>query len=153
MKMISFNCRGLASPGKELALQRLLNFELIDFLFLQETLGQANVITHLLKSWLPRWTFHSLDANGNYGGLALGINSCSIRICNIWGSTGHIRADIYSPELESEIKIINIYRPYHSQEEYWIELLISNIRQQENLIMGGRPKFFHWFCGIMGSQC
>jgi len=42
MKCISFNCRGLAGLAKQLALIRLLDSELIDIIFLQETLRMAD---------------------------------------------------------------------------------------------------------------
>jgi len=84
MKMLSFNYRGLASPDKKLAMRRLFLSEPFDILFLQETLGQGSVVTHLLESWLLGWSFHALDASRHSGGLALGVNNRSIRICNIW---------------------------------------------------------------------
>lgn len=114
---------------------------MVDVLFLQETLGQASVITHLLETWLPGWTFHSLDANGRTGGSATGINSCFIRICNIWGSIGHIEVDIYSSELDSELRIINIYGPCHNREAYWNWILNSHILQQDMIILGGDLNF------------
>lgn len=85
MKILSFNCRGLGSFNKKLPMSKLLLSEPFDILFLQETLGQGSVITHLLESWLLGCTFHALDATGHYVGLALGVNNHSIRICNTWG--------------------------------------------------------------------
>lgn len=50
MKFLSFNCRGLASTSKKLALQRLIENETIDILMLQETLGSAVSIEHTLAT-------------------------------------------------------------------------------------------------------
>ena len=44
MKIMSFNCRGLAGPGKNTALMRVLSLEHPDVLMLQETLGVGEVI-------------------------------------------------------------------------------------------------------------
>jgi len=111
MKLLSFNCQGLAIHRKKLALHSFLLTKLVDVLFLQETLGLAKAITLLLKSCPPGWSFQSLDVNGRLGGIALGINSCTIKSCNIWGGIGHIGADIYSSDLRTYIRIINVYGP------------------------------------------
>jgi exonuclease III len=44
MKLISLNCRGLASPSKHLSLQRLLELSQPDVVLLQETLGEEEVV-------------------------------------------------------------------------------------------------------------
>jgi len=72
-------------PEKKLALRRLLKHELIDFVFLQEALRLADVVSHILESMLHGWSFQALDVNGRYGGIALGYNPHSIKLCKIWG--------------------------------------------------------------------
>lgn len=56
MKMLSFNCRGLASPDKKLAMRKLFLFEPFDILFLQETLGQGivSLATFMNHGYLDR---------------------------------------------------------------------------------------------------
>lgn len=51
-----------------------------DIIFLQETLGKVEQVTPVLLSINLGWCFHALDVNGHYGGIALGINTCSINL-------------------------------------------------------------------------
>jgi len=125
--MLSFNCRGLASPRKKLALRRLIALEAVNILFLQETLGPTSTITPSLESWLPGWSFYSLDSMGRSGGLALRTYNHSIKLNNIWGGHRYLGADIFSPTLEADYKIINVYDPCHDRADYWRKLLNSTI--------------------------
>lgn len=102
MKLLSFNCRGMASPDKKLALKRLFASEHVDIILLQETLGSATTVSSLLDSWLPGWSFHSIDASGRSGGLSMGICNRSLKVLNVWGGRGFLGADIYSLTLELE---------------------------------------------------
>lgn len=56
MKWISFNCRGLASPAKNLALRRLFESERLDVIFIQETLENSEQIVTLLKAMVKGCT-------------------------------------------------------------------------------------------------
>lgn len=152
VKFLSFNCRGLASPNKKLSMRRFLLSEPFDILFLQETLGQGCVITHLLESWLLGWTFYTLDATGHSGGLALGVNTRSIRIFNTWGNSGHLGVDIYSFELDFELRVINIYGSCHKREGFWSILLESHILQKDKLIFGGNLNFSIGFAESWGHN-
>lgn len=82
MKILLFNYKGLFRPDKKLALHRLISADSLDIIFLQETLGSADDISCTLEHSLPRWKFSRLDAQGRSGGLALGINSQSIKSIN-----------------------------------------------------------------------
>ena len=64
MKILSFNCRGLAGPGKKSAFIRVLILEHPDVILLQETLGVGDVIKNCLESWMPGWSFITLDVKG-----------------------------------------------------------------------------------------
>lgn len=141
MKAISFNCRGTASPDKKLALRRLLRKEPIDLVLLQETLGTTTIITPLLGSMLPGSHFYALDVNGRSRGIALGYNPHSIKMMGAWGGIGFIGADIYSAELGSEIRVLNIYGPCHHRDIFWEMLLGTDIIQAYNLIIGGDLNF------------
>eukprot|EP00253_Pinus_taeda_P001820 PITA_01820 len=50
MKCLSFNCRGMASASKKLALQRLFENESVDIIMLHETLGNAESIYQTLTA-------------------------------------------------------------------------------------------------------
>ena len=80
MKLLSFNCQGLAIPSKRLALQRLLEITRPDIVMLQETLGAEVVIVLLLERLQKGWSFFGLDASGRFGGLAMGWNQKSIKL-------------------------------------------------------------------------
>lgn len=80
MRWLSFNCRGLASPAKKLALRRLLDSKLIDIIYLQETLEKADQIIPVLQALKSGWIFHAHDVIGRSGGIALGINPRFIKI-------------------------------------------------------------------------
>eukprot|EP00253_Pinus_taeda_P017589 PITA_17589 len=140
MKVLSFNCRGIASPEKKLAL-RLLQKEPIDLVFLQETLGVVDIISPLMESMLPGWHFQAIDVNGRSGGIALGYNPRSINLMGTWGGIGFIGADIYPTEMGTEIRMINIYGPYHHRENLWERILAANIFQSDNIILGGDLNF------------
>ncbi len=152
MKLLSSNFQGIASPEIKLALRRLLKFEHIDVVFLQETLGLAEAITHHLESMLPGWFFQALDVNGHSGGIVLGYNPRSIKLCNIWGDIEYIGADIFSFDLGTNIRLINVYGPFHDREIFWEHLLTSNILQPDNIILGGELNFSMGFSESWGHH-
>lgn len=141
MKIISFNCRGLARPNKKLALRRMIAAEPVDVIFLQETLGTTESITHFLESILPGWKFLGLDANGRSGGIALGFNPRIIILHNCQGGSGHIGVDLFIADLGLEIWFYNVYGPCHHWPEFWDHLLSFELLQKEYLIMGGDLNF------------
>lgn len=134
MKILSFNCRGLANPEKKLALKHLLLSNLVDVILLQETLSKAEMVIPILSSWLPGWTFHALDVSGHSGGIAAGFKNSTINLKNIWGGGGFLGADIYSKDLEEELRIINVYGPCHNS--FGRRLLSSPLLLNDNVILG-----------------
>jgi len=118
MKCLSFNYRGLASLDKKLALQRLCKSERLDVIFLQETLGDENLINIVLKKFLLDWDFLFLDVRGRSGGFIMGLNNRSIRLENAWDGEGFFGADITSSDIDTPLRIINIYGPCHDREIY-----------------------------------
>ena len=82
MKILSFNYQGLAGPGKKSAFIRVLTLEHLDVIMLQETLGVGDVVKERLESWLPGWSFVTLDARGRSGGLAVGWRNCCVKLVN-----------------------------------------------------------------------
>jgi exonuclease III len=99
MKLLSLNCRGLASPSKRLTLQRLLELSQPDVVLLQETLGEAAVVVQLLERILKGWSFFGLDAFGHSGGLAMGWNPKSIKLENSWGFNSGQGMSVFVEEL------------------------------------------------------
>ena len=82
MKLLSFNCRGLAGPGKKSAFIMVLTLEHPDVILLQETLGVGEVIRERLESWLPGWSFVTMDARGRSRGLAVGWKNYCVKLTN-----------------------------------------------------------------------
>jgi exonuclease III len=74
MKILSFNCRGLAGSLKRTSLYRLVELNQPNIMMLQETMGEEVVIIPWLFSLLKTWEFVGSDARGHSGGLAIGWN-------------------------------------------------------------------------------
>lgn len=74
MIILSYNCRGLASLPKKLALKELVRSNKPDIILLQETIGKGGEISSCLYKLLSGWSFHAIDANGHLRGVVLGFN-------------------------------------------------------------------------------
>lgn len=86
MILLSFNCRGLASTRKKLALKFLLKSINCDVIMLQETLGAQESVMISWSLMLLDWSFVSLNVNGRSGYLAMGFRHNSIKLLTSWGS-------------------------------------------------------------------
>jgi len=64
MKCLSFNCRGMASASKKLALYDIFEVQLSDIILLQETLGEVDYITISLTYISPGYHFIATDDVG-----------------------------------------------------------------------------------------
>lgn len=106
----------MASASKKLALRRLFEVEPSDIIMLQETLGEADLITCSLVSLLLGWHFFAMDSSGRSGGLAIGYNPRTIKVLASWGGHGFIGLDLFPTELSLNLRIINIYGPCHQRE-------------------------------------
>eukprot|EP00253_Pinus_taeda_P026957 PITA_26957 len=98
------------------------------------------------------WIFHALDVSGRSGGIAVGFKQCSINLKNIWGGGGFLGADIYSRDLEEEMRIINVYGPCQNRELYWRKLLSTPFLLEDNVILGGDLNFSLGFSESWGHQ-
>ena len=96
MIILSYNCRGLASLLKKLALKELIKLHNPDVLFLQEILGQGEEVIDTLTRMFPGWVFHSLDAQGRSRGIASGYNSAKLKVLSSWGLANSLALEIYS---------------------------------------------------------
>eukprot|EP00253_Pinus_taeda_P033720 PITA_33720 len=152
MKCLSFNCRGLASAPKKLALQRLFEAEQPNIILLQETLGSAENVTLSLQALAPRWKFIAVDAIGRSGGLAISYNPRTIRIDASWGGLGFMGIDSFSSKLGKSLIILNIYGPYHQRETFWRHLLNLSLLAQDHTILGGDLNFSLGFSESWGSS-
>ena len=109
MKILSFNCRGLASSHKKSSLKRLVESTRPDVLMLQETLGDNSQVKVLLENLLPGWEFEALDARGRSGGLATGWRTRGSRCVNLFGVESGLGVQLFSEEIGKVLTVVNIY--------------------------------------------
>jgi exonuclease III len=152
MKLLSFNCRGLASPSKHLSLQRLLELAQPDIVMLQETLGAEALIVPLLERLLKGWSFFGLDASGCVGGLEMGWNQKSIKLESSWGFPSGQGMFVYVAELGKYFTILNIYGPTQDRPQFWNSLLEKSFLKDCFLILGGDLNFSIGAGRILGEE-
>ena len=141
MKILSFNCRGLAGPLKKSAFKRVVALGHPDVILLQETLGIGEVVKDRLASWLPGWDFVTMDVRGHSGGLAVGWNTLSISLTNAWGLNSVLGVDLKSVELGFSVTVFNVYGPYLNRVPFWDGLFQHSFMNRESVIIGGDLNF------------
>eukprot|EP00253_Pinus_taeda_P029489 PITA_29489 len=151
MKCLSYNCRGLASAPKKLALKRLIETKSIDIIMLQETLCSADQISKTFQALTPGWSFISLDVAGRSGGLAIGTNPHSIRVDATWGGTGYLGLNFFSADLGMELRVVNVYGPCNHRELFWQRVLHLSLIKGDKTIIGGDLNFSLGFRESWGS--
>ena len=152
MKIMSFNCRGLAGPGKKSALMRVLSLEHPDVLMLQETSGVGEVIQGKLESWFPGWSFVSLDAKGRSGGLAVGWKNICVKMLNAWGSEAVLGVDLLFEDLGISLSVLNIYGPYINRAPFWESLFQNPLANGDSVVLGGDLNFSMGLTEVWGSN-
>lgn len=151
MKILSFNCRGLMSPQKKLSLKSFILRLGLDVLFLQETLGSGEAIKEALQTLLPRWEFMTLDAKGWSRGFATGWRTTLCRLSSSWGCDSCLGMELLSQELNSLLRLVNVYGPYQDRVGFW-DKLFSKSFSHENVIMGGDPNLTLGVAEIWGPK-
>ena len=137
----SWNCRGLASKPKKLALKEWLINSKAEVLFLQETLGKGYEVENMLKSLLPGWSFTAIDSTGHSGGIAIGVKEGRIKVTNQWGTKQVMGMEVLSPDFSLPISIVNIYGPCQGREIFWEDLMVKSSMKSSLLIVGGDLNF------------
>lgn len=128
MKLISWNIRGLNSPGKLRLIKNMIKMEKPQILFLQETKCNSTTLEKIInKGWTGSKVI-AVDASGASGGLAIAWNSQTIALTDIHAShnliqaafhiTGHL-SNVYFPQEAKEkialletIEILNVNRKH-----------------------------------------
>eukprot|EP00253_Pinus_taeda_P018177 PITA_18177 len=141
MILLSWNCRGLASKPKKLALKEMVMSSKPDFILLQETLGKSIEIEIALMSLLPGWRFTALDSVGHSGGLGIGYREGRVRILNQWGMEHAMGTEIRSSDFGFPLTILNIYGPCQGRMNFWNDLLSKDIMGSHNMVLGGDLNF------------
>lgn len=118
MKLLSFNCRGVVSLSKKIALHRLVELTQPDLILLQETLGEAASIILFLEGFLKQWNFLGIDAKGRLGGLAIGWNTRTVKLLNSWGFDSGLGINIYQEDLGRCFTVLNVCGPTQERIHY-----------------------------------
>ena len=84
MKVLSLNCRGLASTWKKLSIKRLISVQKSDVVLFQETLGPESTVTGPLKNTIKNFEFIARDARGHSGGQVIGWNPNVVNCIYTW---------------------------------------------------------------------
>lgn len=93
-----------------------------------------------------------MDVVGRSGGLAIGYNPRSIRVDASWGGSGFMGIDIFSTELGKNLRIVNVYGPYHQSEHFWQHFLTLSILAFDHIIIRGDLNFSLGFRESWGSS-
>ena len=142
MKLLSFNYRGLVIKQKTISLKWLLNLQQPDIFLLQETMGEEEKISQLLKDALPLYEFHAFSKRGKWGGLIeLTWKTKTIKLLNIWDFNSGIGDDFYHVDLNLFFTMVNIYGPYSERQAYWNNLKLKSFLKNENLFLRGDLNF------------
>jgi len=152
MKIMSFNCRGLAGPLKRPALRRVIDLEHPDILMLQETLGEMEAVKSKLEAMMPGWVFHCLDVRGRSGGIATGWNPRTVKIVNVWGMDSVLGCSLFSSDIGEEITLLNIYGPYQDRVPFWEKIFNLDLLKNDSVIIGGDLNFSLGHSEIWGPQ-
>ena len=141
MKIMSFNCRGLAGPLKRPTLRRVFDLEHPDILLLQETLGGGDVIKEKLENWFFGWSFVALDVRGRSGGLAMGWDTRVVKALNIWGMESVLGMTMQGLDHGDPIDVFNIYGPYINRIPFWDNIFQLDLFCGDLVVIGGDLNF------------
>ena len=141
MIVLSYNCRGLASPHKKSSLKRMISLLGPQIILLQETMGLWDLVKEAVESWLPGWAFEAVDAAGKSRGVAIGWMSTMIRCENFWGFHGGIGIEVYSRDIDRVFSVVNIYGLYQERLPFWDRIFSMSWWNSPDLIVGGDLNF------------
>ena len=74
-------------------------------------------------------------------GLAIGWNSRSVKVLNVWGMESVLGISIKSLDMVDTFDVINIYGPYLNRILFWDTITKHSLFGGENLIIGGDLNF------------
>lgn len=141
MKLLSFNCRGLESTQKKLALKRMLMVHKPYVILLQETLGSEHEVSLHLSTISSSFSFLAQSARGLSSGLAIGWNQSTVKILNSRGASFGMGIQAHWAEAALSLNIINIYGPYSNRIDFWETIQTTPLVRIENTVIGGDFNF------------
>ena len=111
MKLLSWNIRGLNSPGKQKILKNMIQKEKPNILFLQETKCNSEILgTILSKAW-PSCSSVAVDASGSSGGLAIAWDTLTIDLSDFHAGHHLIQAIFHPIGTNIQGHLSNVYFP------------------------------------------
>lgn len=116
MIVLSYNCRGLASPHKKSSVKRMISFVGPQIILLEETMGPRDLVREVLESWLLGWSF---EVVGRLGGVAISWVPALTRCEFLWGFRGGLGLKVFCQDLDRTFMMVNIYGPYQERLAFW----------------------------------
>ena len=83
-----------------------------DFVLLQETLAEKDMIAKILSALFPGWSFVGLDARGRSGALFIGWRARSTKLLNSWEFNSGLGGYFLVEGIGKELRFINVYDPH-----------------------------------------
>jgi len=111
MKMISWNLRGLNSPGKLRILKNMIKTEKPQMCFLQETKCNSITLGNILTKAWPGCRSVAVDASGASGGLVIAWNSQEVTLSDFHASHHLIQAEFHIRGTNIHGNLSNVYFP------------------------------------------
>ena len=94
-----------------------------------------------MESWLPSWSFITLDVKGRSRVLAVRWRICKLKLVGSWGMDSVLCVEVLSVDLGITFKVINIYGPYQNRVPFWDSLFGNPLLCGESLVLGGDLNF------------
>eukprot|EP00253_Pinus_taeda_P019617 PITA_19617 len=140
MKLISWNVRGLNSPGKLRMIRSMIRLGQPQIFFLQETKCNSSTLGSILtKSW-PGCNTVAVDASGASGGLAIAWNTQKISLSNLHASHNLIEATFHIIGTNIHGHMTNVYFPQEAPNKIALIDTIANLnsnREYSLWLIGG----------------
>src|SRR5271168_395039 len=111
MKLVSWNVRGLNSPGKSRMLKNMIKMEKPQMCFLQETKCNNSTLERILSKAWPGCRSVVVDALGASGGLAIAWNTQVVNLTDFHASHHLIQAVFHLLGINIHGNLSNVYFP------------------------------------------
>jgi len=111
MKLVSWNLRGLNSPGKLRMLKNMIKLEKPQMCFLQETKCNSITLGNILSKAWPGCRSVAVDASGASGELAIAWNTQAVTLTDFHASHHLIQAEFHILGTNIHGNLSNVYFP------------------------------------------
>jgi len=140
MKLVSWNIRGLNSPGKLRMLKNMIKKEKPQMCFLQETKCNSTTLGSILSKAWPGCSSVAVDASGASGGLAIAWNTQAVSLSDFHAAHHLIQATFHILGTNIYGNLSNVYFPQDTRSKVvlldTIEALSSSRRYPLWIVAG-----------------